>query len=128
MAECPRCSQPISHSATTCACGWRSRKKEPAYEAPREIVQCAHEVCSVPAVCKVKTPTGWANFCMPHYERYHEAGALKGLAEKGLDQRPGETRAEHVGRMRAWFKANAKLRTFRDVEIDAQRAEDEWAA
>ena len=30
-------------------------------------VPCAHEGCNVPALCRVWTPTGWANLCVPHY-------------------------------------------------------------
>jgi hypothetical protein len=97
MAECPRCSQPISQ---------------------REIVQCAHEVCSVPAVCRVKTLTGWANFCLPHYERYHCDLAHEGLESKGLERLPDETKAEHTARLRAWFRAHAKLKTFDDAVED----------
>jgi CO/xanthine dehydrogenase Mo-binding subunit len=125
MAECPRCDEPLNFGATACRCGWKARaKREPRQEKPREIVHCAHETCDVPAICRIKTATGWANFCLPHYDRYHEAEALKGLAAKGLDQKPGETKAEHVARMRDWFSAHAKLKSF----DDATKLEDEWAA
>jgi hypothetical protein len=129
MAECPRCDQRLFPNATSCACGWRSRRpQQNDADPPRERVQCAHATCTIPAACKVKTRTGWANFCLPHYERYHEDIALAGLAEKGLERLHDETKAEHVERLRAWFKKNAKLKRFAHATTpDAELLEDEWA-
>lgn len=94
-----------------------------------EHVPCAHETCDLEARVRVKTPTGWANMCLPHYERFHEDIALKNCAAKGLLRRPDEDMAQYRKRVMAYLKANARLKTFDDAEDDrgAQALEDEWS-
>lgn len=117
--NCPDCHRVIADDATLCRCGWTKVGPD-----GRERVHCAHDACGIPALCRVQTPTGWANFCLPHYERYHADRAHEGLAEKDLERLPDETKSEHTQRLRAWFKAHAKFKTF----ADAAKTEDEWAA
>lgn len=124
MAECPRCDSPLARFATACACGWRARAKKETDEKPRETFPCAHDGCALPAACKIKVVTGWANLCLPHYQMHFEKQADRGLAAKGLAQRPGETKSEHATRMREWCRKNATFKTFKSAE----QAEDEWAA
>lgn len=93
-------------------------------EKPPEHVPCAHETCSIPAKCRIRLPTGWANLCLPHYQRHFEILADRNLKALGLDQKPGEAKSEHVTRMREWCRKNAKFKTFKSAE----QAEDEWAA
>lgn len=111
MAECPRCEQKIREGAVSCSCGWRARTRA-AKEAPRPIVQCAHESCVVPATVRQKTPTGWANLCQPHYLRFHDELACRAYAEQGLERGDDETREEHKKRVFAWLKSHSRLKTF----------------
>lgn len=123
MAECPRCSQPLHERATWCGCGWKSRtKKDVETEAARPIVHCAYDTCDIPAICKVKTPTGLANFCLPHYERYHEDRSHEALEIRGLGRLADETKAEHMARLRKWFREHDKLKTFADAEKKEEAA------
>jgi len=74
MKHCPRCDADIGDSAVACRCGWKERavKKQ---DEPAVFMQCAHMGCNTSAICRVKTPTGWADFCMMHYERFYEEKA-----------------------------------------------------
>lgn len=123
MAECPRCESPLAKFAVACVCGWRARAKKDE-EKPREKYPCAHDGCALPAACKIKVITGWANLCLPHYQRHFEIQADRGLEAKGLAQKPGEAKSEHIARMREWCRKNAKFKTFKTAE----QTEDEWAA
>lgn len=124
MAECPRCDEPLNLGATACRCGWKARaKRDPKSEQPRERVHCAHETCETPAICRVKTVTGWANFCEPHYVMHHDTISRKRCTELGLDQRIDETKADWRRRLLAWVRACAKPKRFEDAVM----LEDQWA-
>lgn len=117
MASCPRCDNPlIRDDATSCACGWRERgRRESKKDAPRPFVHCAHETCDIPAKCRVKTPTGWADFCEPHYVRFHDDQARKRCAEAGLLKRSDEGSGDYRKRMMAYVRENARLKRFTDA-------------
>ncbi len=115
--SCPKCRETLALDARACECGWTLRKAETA-KAERPAVHCAHDACDVPAICRIQTATGWANFCEPHYVRYHDEQARKRNAEKGLDQQPDETRDEWIARMRAYVRSHAKLKRFADAALD----------
>lgn len=100
----------------------RATSTDAPEERPR--VPCAHETCSLPARCRVQTITGWANFCEPHYVRYHDDLARKRFTELGLDRKLNETAAEHKARVMAHIKGRVKPKTF----ADADTLEDEWAS
>lgn len=84
-------------------------------------IQCAHETCHVPASVRVKTGHGWANLCLPHYERHFDKAADARFAELGLERGLDEDRKAWRGRIMVWVKSHAKLKTFADA------AEDEWS-
>jgi len=83
LNQCPRCSDDLPWGATTCHCGWKKRKVAADKRAPREPVQCAHEDCPDDATIRVKTRTGWANFCRAHYASYHTLEAARATVHIG---------------------------------------------
>lgn len=109
--KCPDCSKVLADDALSCRCGWSK-----GGEAGRPFVDCAHANCSLRAIAKIKTKTGWANLCEPHYVRYFDDLAHEGLAAKGLERLADETRAEHTARLRAWFRENARFKRGPDLE------------
>ena len=106
--DCPRCKTSIPDTARNCSCGWRKRGNvTDAYETS-PVVDCAHANCSAPAICRIKTKTGWANVCKNHYDRHYADEAHANLDRYGLAKLPDETNAEHVGRMREFVRAGFK--------------------
>tara|TARA_R110000868_G_scaffold120983_1_gene320997 strand:+ start:1212 stop:1550 length:339 start_codon:yes stop_codon:yes gene_type:complete len=104
--ECPKCKTEVHNSAKYCGCGW---KKQSASTAQRdEPVRCAHEECGITAMCKIKTPIGWANLCWQHYDEYFAKQAHHNLSKWGLEKLPGEKTSDHVMRMRKFVREGAK--------------------
>lgn len=77
---CQNCKRRIPDIAESCRCGWT---KESAREAG--FVHCANETCPACAVARVKTPTGYANFCPQHYEDYFTKQAEIFCGSRALD-------------------------------------------
>lgn len=48
-------------------------KPDPAVEVYHRTPPCSISGCEAKGACKVKTRTGWANFCAKHYEAYWSA-------------------------------------------------------
>jgi len=93
MSECPKCHSEIA-DATYCGCGWKRRKE--AKQAEVELlVECAHFSCLQRAKVKIKTTTGWANLCIPHYEEHFRMKAVVTCETLGLHT---------VGQKRAWVR------------------------
>src|SRR4051812_36930147 len=95
MKSCPECDRPLGASATGCKCGWHADAKA----AVRPIIACAHLECGTSAMIREKTVTGWANFCLHHYEQYHHTQALVTYRKLGLERWPDETRKDHERRV-----------------------------
>jgi len=83
MKPCPRCDAEIGNTAVACRCGWKERAAKTKDE-PVVFMQCAHMGCNISASCRVKTPTGWADFCLPHYEKFYENKCLETCDKLGL--------------------------------------------
>lgn len=115
--SCPKCRDILQVDARACQCGWTAREPEKA-KNERPVVHCAHETCDVPARCRVKTPTGWADFCEPHYLRFHDDQARARCKERGLLKRPDESSTEYRKRMMAYMREHAKPKTFNDAVDD----------
>lgn len=81
--ECPQCKGEIG-GAAYCGCGWKRTRSAKGAE-PFQFIQCAHMACGVSANVKVKTPTGWANFCPHHYDVYFLDRAEETCRKLGLD-------------------------------------------
>jgi hypothetical protein len=79
-------------------------------------IECAHTTCTLAAKVKVLTLTGWAKFCLPHYERYHDDLARKRFTELDLDCWQDETKAEWRKRVFAYIRKNMKPKTFEDAQ------------
>lgn len=104
MSECPKCETEIGY-ANHCGCGWKRPAKKLGYIEP-DRVKCCHDTCFRSSKLKVRTPTGWANFCDEHYELY-----FKDQAKKNCEALNLKTTAEK----RAWLKTkiseiSAKMR------------------
>ncbi len=136
MAECPRCDLEIGLS-TSCSCGWRSRARSPFAQPKEPTVDCAHQGCNAPAMCKVKTATGWANLCTQHYDHHYRDEALATLDKYGLAKLTDETPAEHVLRMRQFVRNGFKTigaipEQPKQTEDDKKRAiaalMDDWSS
>jgi hypothetical protein len=127
--DCPRCNEPL-YSPNSCRCGWRARVRQERHtaEAPA-YVACAHEGCRESALCRIRTATGWANLCMPHYEQHYARIGDAATAAHGLDKHQDETRAEWKKRVFAHWKtlakrAAARHRPFNEItgEIEEEAA------
>lgn len=81
MSECVKCGSEIG-TANYCGCGWKRSKA--TKNEPRQFIQCAHMACNTSAIVKIKTPTGWANFCEPHYGDYYLNQAEETCRKLGL--------------------------------------------
>lgn len=123
MAECPRCEARLANPKLCTSCGWKSRVKAEKASEVREHVPCAHQGCGYGAIARVKTPTGWANFCEPHYTAYYGRDARANFTALGLDRRPDETRDQQHARVMGYIKANMKPKRFEDATM----VEDEWS-
>lgn len=71
-------------------------------------VNCAHESCNIPAMYKIHTKTGWANLCIPHYDKHFADQAIESLDKYGMAKLAGESRPEWVVRMRQFVKKGFK--------------------
>ena len=99
--QCPDCKNEIKNS-NYCGCGWR-KPSPPVPYAERERVKCCYDVCNRSAVLKVRTPTGWANLCMIHYDEHHQRQADETCRALGL---------QTVQQKREWVRR--KMRELRD--------------
>lgn len=73
--------------------------KKQVLEVQDETVICCREPCRLSAKTKVKTPTGWANFCLEHYHEYYTRQSEEYCNALGLD-----TTEKRI----AWLKQHAK--------------------
>jgi hypothetical protein len=73
-----------------------------------EIIPCAHESCGISAITRVKTPTGWAKFCLEHYEDYFKRLAAKNFTALGLDRWPNESYDDWRARISEYTKLIVK--------------------
>lgn len=80
--DCPECHNELGARARYCGCGWV--KPANANTAPHADVPCAHMDCGIAAMCKIQTPTGWANLCWQHYDQYFAQQAKANCAAKVL--------------------------------------------
>lgn len=80
MMFCQNCKRRLPDIAETCKCGWT---KESVKQAG--FVHCANESCPTCAIVRVKTPTGFANFCEAHYEKYFTEQARIFCGSRGFD-------------------------------------------
>jgi hypothetical protein len=64
---------------------------------------CAHQECVIPALCRVKTETGWADVCMRHYEAYWTPQRVQ---THGINR--GEKDNALMAEIRAAMKAKAE--------------------
>lgn len=77
---CQNCKRKLPDVAETCKCGWsRDDNREAGF------VHCANEDCPNCATARVKTPTGFANFCPTHYEKYWIDQARMFCVSRGMD-------------------------------------------
>lgn len=90
MNRCPECDAPLGASAIACRCGWRNGAKQMVVE----LIPCAHESCGQSALCRIKTPTGWARLCLPHYEQHFAEQGRRAMTEYGLDRQDGVSHEE----------------------------------
>lgn len=72
------------------------------------VLPCSHQDCRIPAMCRIKTKTGWANMCNKHYDQYYSDQAHASLDKYGLAKQFDETNAEHVARMREFVRQGFK--------------------
>lgn len=105
---CPKCKTELHNTATYCGCGWRKRPETSKEFHANALIQCAFEACNKHAPIKVKTGTGWANFCDAHYDEYYRSKAVSSLPKWGMERKEGESTADHVARMRQFVKAGFK--------------------
>jgi len=103
--ECPECHTQLHHTARYCGCGW---KRDNPFNAPTPIVDCSHMGCRSPAMCKIKTKTGWANLCHTHYDKHFADEAHASLDKYGMARLADESTAEHVLRMREFVRKGVR--------------------
>ena len=73
------------------------------------VIPCAHETCGESAMCRVKTPTGWAKLCLTHYDAYYREQGRKAMREYGLERKEGVSHAEWKATvMEAWKELSKK--------------------
>jgi hypothetical protein len=89
MSLCPKCRAPIRTSDKECGdCGvilQHVRGAKPQYYEPLPYVHCAQDGCGIGATTRIKTPTGYANFCLEHYDEYFTKEAAIYCGSRGLD-------------------------------------------
>lgn len=121
--DCPRCSEPL-FSPSSCRCGWRARtRRESGHSTePPPHVPCAHQDCRESALCRIQTPTGWANLCMPHYERHFARIGDAALTAHGLDKQQEETREEWKKRVFSHWRKLAEMSPMRRRIVDDDEA------
>lgn len=118
--ECPKCQQTLHATAKYCGCGW----KYSYAQTPAPAVNCAYANCQTPAMCRIKTKTGWANFCDYHYNRHFTDQAHANLDKYGLERLADETQHEHTARLRQAFrtglaKFNAKTKAHQEPDWES---------
>ena len=64
---CDRCKRRLKADAMSCVCGWSASGATDF--APRAVIACCFSNCAEGAICRVFTPTGWANVCKSHYPK-----------------------------------------------------------
>jgi hypothetical protein len=84
MKRCPRCDGDIGELAIACRCGWKERGNYSKKDEPAIFMQCAHMGCNTSAICRVKTKTGLADFCILHYEQFYTDKASATCERLGL--------------------------------------------
>lgn len=85
--KCPQCHHANPTGATECTdCGiiFADVKHKKGRDQPLPRAPCAHANCDKPALCKMKTPTGWAAFCEQHYELFIQTRAEQTCQRLGL--------------------------------------------
>lgn len=65
--NCPDCGSPLGKAALKCRCGWKASS---GIAAPVARIDCCHVGCGANALVRIKTETGWGNFCQEHYIRF----------------------------------------------------------
>lgn len=111
--ECPDCHCELHNTAKYCGCGWRKPNQNAT--PPRASVPCAHQDCGIDAMCKIKTPTGWANLCWQHYDAHFLAQGQATCERLGLDT---------VEKQRAYFREGFRKlagRSFENTQREAER-------
>lgn len=79
--NCPRCRRKLRAEARNCLCGWSQ-----AADSPVIGPECAHAPqCTAPAILRLRTKTGWANFCYQHYIAFHTREAEAKCLDAGLE-------------------------------------------
>ena len=95
------------------------KKGSTIYE-PRPVVVCAHMGCTVPALVRVKTETGWANFCEDHYVQHWSAvrwlrsPERSGAYAKRIRQKPHPSESLAVKEVREAY-AKRRKRSLREA-------------
>lgn len=92
-----------------CRCGWKVPERLAHDSNIKPHIACAHESCGTSAVIREMTPTGWANFCLYHYEQFHQSNALVTYRKLGLERWPDETHQEHKRRVFDYINLMAKV-------------------
>ena len=122
--QCNQCGATLHDNATFCGCGWKKfAKKSAAVDEHR--IPCAHAECGIKAMCRIQTPTGWANLCWQHYDSHFSNQAIESLDKYGMELQPDETRQEHVARMRQFVRDGIRRMAKgggRQAAIDAMAA------
>lgn len=113
MNVCGDCDRPLPQSAKACKCGWKLPNAGPLH------CPCAHETCPTPAIVKLKTTTGWANLCEPHYEAHFTAHAKRNFTALGLDRWSDESLKDWRSRVSEYTKLILKKSPTQSQEIAA---------
>lgn len=117
MSDCPKCKCEIGN-ASYCGCGWKKPKGSIGDRVDAAPIPCARIGCETPATERVKTPSGWTNYCRKDADAYHRAGAEENCERLGL-KTVAEMRAYVLGKVRI----EALRRIFREPgQDDGERA------
>lgn len=84
-------------------------------QPPATSVPCAHDTCGIAAMCKIRTPTGWANLCWQHYDAHYAAQARANCAARGLHT---------TAQLRAAFSAGTAILASRQRNMQREPGED----
>ena len=86
--KCPKCGTYNAPAAKDCKdCGTVFAELRKELDDNARFCQCSHTDCTTPAICRIKTPTGWANMCQQHYDDWHLNLARDYCTWRGLDSR-----------------------------------------
>lgn len=106
--NCPDCGSLLGKGAYKCRCGWKGAGvSETVPTQP-----CAHLGCANAAIACVKTPTGRANLCKPHYLTHWTVDVLKALPT-------GKPSTLYMEQVRA---AYLRSQAYREVSGDERKA------